>query len=93
MKKHGVTIIISVIILVVSVITGREFLEHRKPEKIVRGPGVTGIRLLSDWYPELKGSRGDTEVYILRGDDNGSSMLVLGGTHGNEPSGYMSAIL
>jgi len=93
MKKYGSTIIISVIILAVAIITGREFLKHRLPEIIVPGPGVTEVRHLSDWYPELKGSRGDTEVYILQGQESGASMLVLGGTHGNEPSGYMSAIL
>jgi len=93
MKKYGSTIIISVIILAVSLITGREFLKHRIPELIVSGPGVSEVRLLSDWYPELKGGRGDTEVYILKGQEGGGTMLVLGGTHGNEPSGYMSAIL
>ena len=93
MKKHGVTIIISIIILAVTFITGKEFLEHRIPEKIISGPGVTEIKHLSDWYPELKGSRGDTEVYILKGKESGASMLVMGGTHANEPSGYMSAIL
>ena len=93
MKKHISTIIISVIIIAVLFITGNEFLKHRIPETIVRGPGVTEVKLLSDWYPGLKGSRGDTEVYILKGREQGGSMLVLGGTHGNEPSGYMSAIL
>jgi hypothetical protein len=93
MKKHVLTIILSVIILTVVFITGKEFLEHRVSETIVAGPGVTELRHLSDWFPGLKGSRGDTEVYILRGKEPGGSMLVLGGTHPNEPSGYMSAIL
>ena len=93
MKKYGATIIISIIILAVTIITGREFLKHRVPELIIPGPGVTDVRLLSDWYPELKGGRGDTEVYILKGRNEGASMLVLGGTHGNEPSGLMSAVL
>ena len=93
MKKHISTIIIGVITIAVLFITGREFLEHRVPEAIIPGPGVAEVKLLSDWYPGLKGSRGDTEVYILRGRESGGSMLVLGGTHSNEPSGYMSAIL
>jgi len=93
MKKYGSTIIIGIIILAVSFITGKEFLDHRKPEIIIPGPGVTEVRLLSDWYPDLKGSRGDTEVFILRGKESGGSMLVLGGTHGNEPSGIMAAVL
>jgi len=92
-KKHCSTIIIAVITLAVLVITGREFLKHRIPEIIIPGQGITEIRYLSDWFPELKGSRGDTEVYILRGKEPGGSMLVLGGTHPNEPSGYMAAIL
>ena len=93
MKKHGVTIILSVIILAVAAITGREFLQHRIPETIIPGPGVSELRHLSDWYPGLKGTRGDTEVYVLEGKEKGASMLVLGGTHPNEPSGYMAAIL
>ena len=93
MKKHVSTIIISIIILAVTIITGREFVRHRIPEKIIPGPGVTEIKHISDWYPELKGSRGDTEVYVMKGRKSGASMLVLGGTHGNEPSGYISAIL
>ena len=35
----------------------------------------------------------DTEVYILEGKKDGDSILVLGGTHGNEPSGLVGAIL
>jgi len=93
MKKYGSTIIISVVILAVAVITGRDFLKHRISETIVNGPGVTEVRYLSDWFSDLKGTRGDTEVYIMRGSQPGGSMLVLGGTHPNEPSGYMAAIL
>jgi len=93
MKKHISTIIIGTIALVVTIVVAIEFLDHRKPELIVPGPGVTEIRLLSDWFPGLKGKKSDTEVYILKGQEPGGSMLILGGTHPNEPSGYMSAIL
>jgi len=93
MKKHLSTIIISIFILVALFITGREFLSHRVPEIIIPGPGVTEVRLLSDWFPDIKDSRGDTEVYVLRGNQAGGSVLVLGGNHPNEPSGYMSAIV
>jgi len=63
------------------------------PEPIRRGPGVTRIALLSDWFPKLKDTRADTEVFILDSGKPGGSALVLGGTHGNEPAGYMTAIL
>ena len=70
-----------------------QFLSMREVEPIYPGPGVTEIKMLSDWCPELKGTAGDTEVYILKGEQEGDSMLVLGGTHPNEPSGLVGAIL
>ena len=70
-----------------------QFLSMREVEPIYPGPGVTEIKMLSDWYPGLEGTAGDTEVYILKGENEGDSMLVLGGTHPNEPSGLVGAIL
>jgi len=93
MKKYASIIIISVFILVVSGVTGREFLKQRVAEPIFPGPGVTEVRWLSDWYPGLRGTRGDTEVFILRGEEPGGSMLVLGGVHPSEPGAFMAAVL
>lgn len=70
-----------------------QFLSMREVEPIYPGPGVTEIKMLSDWYPGLEGTAGDTEVYVLKGENEGDSMLVLGGTHPNEPSGLVGAIL
>ena len=94
MKRHHITaLIISLLALAACAVSAVHFLDHRKPEIIVRGPGVSEVRMLSDWLPELKGSPGDTEVYVLKGTAPGGSMLVLGGTHPNEPAGYLAAIL
>jgi hypothetical protein len=94
MKKHHISaLIIGCLIIVVSVISGREFLAHRKPEIIIPGEGVSRQTMLSEWYPALQGTRGDTEVYVLQGKEDGGSMLVLGGPHPNEPSGLMAAVL
>ena len=57
-----------------------QFLSMREVEPIYPGPGVTEVKMLSDWYPGLKGTAGDTEVYVLKGEKEGDSMLVLGGT-------------
>ena len=70
-----------------------QFLSMREVEPIYPGPGVTEIKMLSDWYPGLEGTAGDTEVYVLEGEQEGDSMLVLGGTHPNEPSGLVAAVL
>jgi hypothetical protein len=94
MQKHTITAIICLAgALVASALAGASFLSMRKPDLIVSGPGVTEKKMLSEWFPGLKGTAGDTEVYILKGSDDGTSMLILGGTHPNEPSGHLAAIL
>lgn len=94
MKKHHISaLIVSLVALGMALIAGISFLEHRKPETIVRGPGVTEVRRLSAWFPALAGTPGDTDVYIFRGGEPGGSMLILGGTHPNEPSSFLSAVL
>ena len=94
MKKHHTSAaIISVLTLAACAVASATFLEHRKVEPIVSGPGVSEIAKLSKWYPGLAGTPADTDVYIFRGKAPGGSMLVLGGTHPNEPSGFLSAVL
>ena len=91
--NRGTGIAMIFLSLIVAFLAGKEFLKMREPEPIVKGEGVTSMQKLSDYLPDLKGTRGDSEVYIFQGKEPGGSVLVLGGTHGNEPSGYMSAIL
>ena len=79
--------------LICSFIAGKSYSAMHVEEAIVKGPGVSEQKMLSDYFPKLKGTNGDTEVYIFHGEEPGGSMLVLGGTHPNEPSGLMSAVL
>ena len=58
---------------------------------VVPGAGVTGRAMLSDYFAGLKGTPGDTEVYILDSGVPGGTAFVLGGTHSNEPSGLLTA--
>ncbi len=93
MKNRKVTAtILLALSLVIAFISGKSFLSMHEPEVIVKGSGVTDIIMLSDYFPKLKGTNGDTEIYILEGEEEGSSLLILGGTHPNEPSGFMSAV-
>lgn len=62
-------------------------------DRIRSGPGVTEVRKLSSWFPAIAGSNGETDVYMLDSRKPGATGLVLGGTHGNEPAGYLTAIL
>ena len=77
--------------LIAAVIPG--YFAQRRDESIRRGPGVTAIRKLSDWFTGIRGTQGDTDVYILDSGKPGANALILGGTHGNEPAGYLAAIL
>lgn len=90
-KKTGIAIIF--LSLAVAFVAGKEFLKMREPEPIVKGEGVTSIQKLSDYLPSIKGTSGDSDVYVFKGEEEGGSTLVLGGTHGNEPSGLIGAIL
>jgi hypothetical protein len=58
-----------------------------------RGPGVASVRWLSDWLPSLADTPGDTRVYVLEGAQRGGAAVVVGGTHGNEIAGIMTATL
>ncbi|MGL5054092.1 MAG: succinylglutamate desuccinylase [Fusobacteriaceae bacterium] len=79
--------------LIIVFISGTEFKKMREVEPIIKGNGVTEVRHLSDYFPGIKGTNGDTEIYVLKGEEPGGSALVLGATHGNEPSGLLSTIV
>jgi hypothetical protein len=64
-----------------------------RPDPIVPGPGVIAQRQLSEWLPALAGGPGETPVYVLGGRVAGGTALLLGGTHADEPAGYLAAVL
>ena len=87
-------IIIICISIVIMILVGRSFLMglHER-EPIVKGPGVTRVVKLSDYFDDLKGTPGDTEVFVMRGKKEGGTMLILGGVHPNEISGVLTIVL
>lgn len=94
MKGNRITAAILLAISIACIVTAaNSFLGMRAEEPIVKGPGVAEVRMLSDYFGDLKGTMGDTEIYVLKGDQPGGSMLVLGGTHPNEPSGLLTAVM
>lgn len=92
-KNYISAFIITLLVIAMVIYLGFVFSSQKEAEPIYPGPGVTDIKMLSEWYPDLKGTNGDTEVYILDSGVEGASMLVLGGTHPNEPSGFISAVM
>ena len=94
MKGNKTTGIILIFLsLVIAFIAGKEFLKTRELEPIVKGDGVTSMQKLSDYLPALKGTRGDSDIYILQGKEQGGSVLILGGTHPNEPAAFLTTVL
>ena len=51
------------------------------------------IEKFSDYSPNLKNTVGDANIYKIEGKNPGPSVLILGGTHPNEPSGQLTATL
>jgi len=74
-------------------LAGREFLSMKAVEPIHPGPGLSRQALLSDYFPPLAGTPGDTDVYVFEGPEPGGTVLVTGGTHANEPAGFVSSVV
>lgn len=86
------TVILLAAIVVVAV-TGAEFRQLQMRDPIVPGPGVTRQGWLSDYHAPLAGTPMETPVYFLEGSQRGGTILVLGGTHGNEIAGRLAAVI
>ena len=51
------------------------------------------IEKFSKYSPKLEGTAGDSNIYIIDSGVEGPSILIMGGTHPNEPSGQIAATL
>jgi len=72
---------------------GRSFRTMHHLEPVFPSAGLTARHWLSDYFPPLKNTHGDSEVYIFRGTEKGGNLLVVGGTHPNEPAGLITSVL
>ncbi len=90
--KTTAAIVLVLALLVIGAATP-EFRRMHEEELIRKGAGVTAVKQLSDYFAKLKGTAGDTTVYVLDSGKPGGTVLLLGGTHPNEPSGLLSAVL
>jgi hypothetical protein len=73
------------------VVAAREFRLQATHDVFVPSSSFTGLRRLSEYSPGLSVTPCNTEVYIFRGKEPGGKVLILGGTHPNEPAGYVAA--
>ena len=93
-EKHikTVKIISFCIALILMIMAGRAFYEHRYFKgAIVLSPGVTEVKKLSDYFSPLEGTANDCNIYILNSGNPGGTVMVLGGTHPEEPGANLAA--
>ncbi len=94
MKTHHITAFLSIITAAaICFITARSFLGMHKAEAVYPSRFLTSQNTLSAYFPGLKDSPGDTDVFIFESQNPGGTLLILGGTHPNEPAGYITAVL
>jgi hypothetical protein len=76
------------------VTSGVSFHRHRHlAEPVVLSDGVTMVRRLGDYFDGIAGSINDSNVYVFEGAAPGGTMLLIGGTHPEEPASRLAAWL
>lgn len=77
--------------LVLMVFAGVSFYESRHlKEPVVLSRGVTQVKKLSDYFRGIRGTINDSNIYILEGAKPGGTILILGGTHPEEPGSRLT---
>jgi hypothetical protein len=77
---------------VILVFAGIAFAQHRQyKEAVVLGPGVTEVKTLGDYYPPLKGTVNDCNIYVLDSGVPGGTLVILGAPHPEEPGASLTA--
>jgi hypothetical protein len=74
-------------------VTGQQFYSMHREEPLYPAKSLTKIDRLGRFNPHLKGTSGDAKIYYFDSKVPGGTVLILGGTHPNEPAGYMTAYL
>ncbi len=80
--------------LVLLVTSAIPFHRHRNlAETVVLSPGVTDVRRLSSYFDGIEGTVNDCNLYFFDGAEPGATILVIGGTHPEEPAARLAAWL
>ena len=82
------------IALVFAFFGGREFYELRHyKETVVSAPGLTKVKMLSDYLANLKGTWMDTPIFVYDSGVPGGSVLYMANVHPYEPATSLSAYI
>lgn len=85
--------LVAVVITVIMGIKFRSFSQYKV--YFYQSDAVTRVEKFSDYSKKLKGTIGDSDIYVFEGtvSKEGPKLLILGGTHPNEPSGQLTSVL
>jgi hypothetical protein len=87
-------IVVAALGLALFVSAGISFHRSRNlAEPVVLGPGVTSVKKLGEYFAAIRGTVNDCNLYFMEGREPGGTMLVLGGSHAEEPAGRLAAWL
>jgi len=78
--------------LIICWLAAKDFMKMWEEDVVIPAPGFEK-NMLSDYFPKIKGTLLDTAVYIQDSGKPGGTVFILGGTHPNEPSGWLTAVL
>ncbi len=79
--------------LVLGFLAGQEYYSLQQPDTFyTQNPALTKVSKLSEYNPNLKGTAGDTDIYVFDSGVPGGTALIYGGTHSNETAAVMNAI-
>lgn len=87
-------IVIAALGALLLVSSGVSFHQSRRlPEPVVLGPGVTAVKRLGDYFDGIRGTVNDCNLYVLEGREPGGTIVVMGGSHPEEPAARLAAWL
>lgn len=90
-KEKYRKILISLAGLFIFVFSGISFYQHRHlREPVVIDKNVTSVKKLGDYFDGIEGTVNDCNIYFLEGAEPGATMMVLGGSHPEEPAGRLA---
>ena len=77
--------------LLLFIFSGISFYRSRNlQEPVVLSDGVKKVKKLSDYFAGIKGTINDCNIYILEGEQEGGTIMVMAGTHPEEPAGRLA---
>jgi hypothetical protein len=92
-RNHLSTIIIFLVTAAAGVIAAISFGRMHHPEGLYPSAFLTKKGMLSDYFDGIKGTNGDTEVYLFDSGVEGGTAFLGGGTHANEAASFLASVV